>query len=257
MPTEVPFAITLAITLTKLVVVLLMWPGFYLLVRRDDASRPMSAAGLVLSTIVWLGWALASSLLAAGGFFTGFLVVRSVPILPIVLVATLIAGWAVFALWPALRRVLEAVPQHWLIGMQVMRVIGGSFLVVMALGGLPGLFAWPAGIGDILTGVAAPFVAYSVYKGSANARAQAVAWNLFGILDLVVAISTGFVSSALFARFLHVSPDSGLLTQFPLTQIPTFLVPVAILAHLLSLRGLRSWQSEKPAGAPLPAAASR
>jgi hypothetical protein len=38
------------------------------------------------------------------------------------------------------------------------RVIGFVFLALYAHGLLPGLFAWPAGLGDVLVGGAAPFV---------------------------------------------------------------------------------------------------
>src|SRR5262249_61358959 len=45
-----------------------------------------------------------------------------------------------------------------LTAVQSWRVIGVMFLVFYAYGLLPGLFAWPAGIGDFAVGLAAPFV---------------------------------------------------------------------------------------------------
>src|SRR5262245_39415946 len=41
-------------------------------------------------------------------------------------------------------RIIDAVPQHWLIGVQVTRALGASFLVLYAAGQMPGLFALPA-----------------------------------------------------------------------------------------------------------------
>jgi len=38
------------------------------------------------------------------------------------------------------------------VGVQVYRALGLIFLVLYAGGYLPGLFAWPAGVGDILVG---------------------------------------------------------------------------------------------------------
>jgi hypothetical protein len=40
-----------------------------------------------------------------------------------------------------------------LTAIQAWRVIGGMFLVLMWFGLLPGMFAWPAGIGDLIVGV--------------------------------------------------------------------------------------------------------
>ncbi len=49
----------------------------------------------------------------------------------------------------------QKLSQNWLIGLQVFRVIGGVFLIEMILGHIPGIFAYPAGLGDILVGLVA------------------------------------------------------------------------------------------------------
>ena len=47
-----------------------------------------------------------------------------------------------------------------LAAIQAWRVIGAMFLVLMSFGLLPGTFAWPAEIGDIIVGTYAPFCGY-------------------------------------------------------------------------------------------------
>jgi len=49
----------------------------------------------------------------------------------------------------------QELSQKWLVGLQLFRVIGGVFLIEMVRGNIPGIFSYPAGIGDILVGVAA------------------------------------------------------------------------------------------------------
>src|SRR5215472_6451192 len=83
----------------------------------------------------------------------------------------------------------------WLIGIQVFRVLGSVWLVRYFAGGLPGLFALPAGIGDVATGLLAPFVAYAWYSGKPYARSAAIAWNLFGMADLVNAVVLGTLTN--------------------------------------------------------------
>src|SRR5580693_7033817 len=69
------------------------------------------------------------------------------------------------------------------------RVEGVVFLIMMALGHLPALFALPAGLGDIAAGIAAPLVAYRLARGTGR---RAALWhNAFGITDLVVALTLG------------------------------------------------------------------
>ena len=50
-------------------------------------------------------------------------------------------------------------------------VFGGIFLVNWAHGAVSGYFAWPAGIGDVITGVMAPW-ACSVPRGRCSALAS-------------------------------------------------------------------------------------
>ncbi len=74
-----------------------------------------------------------------------------------------------FLIWRSdtVDRLIDAVPQEWLVGVQLYRALGAIFLILYATGRLPGLFAWPAGVGDIAIGLLAPVV------GIAYARAPA------------------------------------------------------------------------------------
>ncbi|HEU5077805.1 MAG TPA: hypothetical protein VFT72_01240 [Opitutaceae bacterium] len=126
-------------------------------------------------------------------------------------------------------RVLNAAtPPAWLIGVQVYRVAGVMFLwPFLASSALPTLFAVCAGVGDVITGIAAPFVASAVARNRPGAHAKAVLWNYFGILDLVVATITAVLS------------HSTNISRFPLVIVPLFLgPPLGILTHIYSLRNL-------------------
>jgi hypothetical protein len=115
-----------------------------------------------------------------------------------------------------------------------LRVVGVSFLIVMTLGHLPATFATSAGLGDIAIGVAAPFVALQLSRGTG--RAWAVLFNVLGILDLVVAGILGF----LLFQLVEVTPSTAPLFLLPLALIPTVAVPLAITLHIASLRLLRT-----------------
>ena len=102
-------------------------------------------------------------------------------------------------------------------------------------GQLLGLFALPAGIGDVATGVLAPFVAYAWYSGKPYARTAAIAWNLFGIADLVNAVVLGTLTNG---------GAGGIV--FPVVLIPVFAVPRGFLIHSYSLMGLLRKTSQQP-----------
>jgi hypothetical protein len=115
-----------------------------------------------------------------------------------------------------------------------LRVVGVLFLIVMAQGDLPAAFALPAGLGDIAIGVAAPFVARRLARGTS--RAWAVRFNVLGILDLVVAGIIGF----LLLELVEVTLSTAPLTMLPLALVPTTAVPLAVALHIVSLRRLRT-----------------
>jgi hypothetical protein len=118
------------------------------------------------------------------------------------------------------------------------RVVGVLFLIVMAQGHLPAVFALPAGLGDIAVGVAAPFVARRLYQGTGHRRA--VWFNILGIVDLVVAVSIGFLAGLGPFLLLRVTPSTEPLGLLPLALVATVAVPLAITLHVVSLRWLRT-----------------
>jgi hypothetical protein len=147
----------------------------------------------------------------------------------------------------SLRRLLTR--QSELIRLHVWRLVGIVFLLMMVSGEVPALWALPAGIGDILVGVTAPWVASDVE--TRRGRRRAVIWNLFGMADLVVAVLLGVMTSPGPTRVFQTAPTSELMAHFPLALVPTFLVPLAFVLHVTSL-----WQLLGGAWVPHRAAAS-
>jgi hypothetical protein len=110
-----------------------------------------------------------------------------------------------------------------------------GFLALTAHGVLPGLFAWPAGLGDIAIGVTAPWVALALIRRPAfGSSGVFVVWNLLGILDLVVAVSMGALSSGFVPGF-GGEVTTAPMARLPLVLIPGYLVPMFIMLHLVAL----------------------
>jgi hypothetical protein len=125
------------------------------------------------------------------------------------------------------------------VGIQLYRALGVIFLMLYANDKLPGLFAWPAGVGDILVGVLAPVVAIAYARAPRENADLVTAWNVFGILDLVLAVGTGFATSPSQFQLLDLDRPNELVSLFPLVLVPAYLVPLSILLHLASLAKLR------------------
>src|SRR5215469_17878220 len=206
----------------------LAWLGFYVGIRTLPGGKARQSSWIIGSAVVAAAWLVGVVLFGGAGNDV------LLPRIPVALGATLLVGY-VLLLSPTFSRIVAAVPQHWLIGIQVFRVLGSVWLVRYFAGGLPGLFALPAGIGDVATGLLAPFVAYAWYSGKPYARTAAIAWNIFGMADLVNAVLLATLTNG----------GAGSIV-FPLVLIPAYGVPRAFLIHSYSLIGLLRKTSQQP-----------
>lgn len=143
----------------------------------------------------------------------------------------------------------EPLSQRWLIGLQLWRVIGALFLVEMARGQLPAVFALPAGIGDIAVALLAAVVLWRGRGKSELSAGAVIAVLALGIADFVSAFFFGFFSSAGPQQlFFPEVPNRALL--FPTGLVPLFLVPYAIAFHTLSWLTLRRQRQDMTRGVP-------
>ena len=162
----------------------------------------------------------------------------SAPTIQYGLFIPIIAGVVLFRTVPLLRRTLSVIPNSWLVGVQLYRALGVIFLLLYAGRHLPGLFALPAGIGDVSVGILAPFVAGRVTRSSEDSERGGRLWNYLGIADLVIAVTLGFLTAPSPLQMAAFDRPSGLIGMFPLSLIPVFAVPLSILFHFASLQSL-------------------
>ena len=213
----------------------------------DFRARMITWTAVVLPLMVWhvAVWRFAS----AGGFEIrinlGGAMATAIPLA--ILLPPLIA--LPFLLRSArIGAALDTLPPSWLVGFQVYRVLGSVFLLRWLEGTLPGVFAIPAGTGDVLVGLLAIPVALYLHSGARGGRLAAYAWNIFGIVDLLVAISIGTMTQPGRLNFIPVDIVNIVGTTYPLVMIPAFAVPLSLILHGVSLRQLvRSARRRIPA----------
>ena len=214
-----PIAVLIPVTLVVVSIFMVLW--------RERTSERGTWVALT-SGIVLAVWAIVNTVLSYQGMYH---TATSFPPIGINLIIVLL----VLALSLIVSRTLRGLltRQSSLIRLHVWRLEGIVFLILMLLGQLPALWALPAGIGDVLIGV----TAFSVARGveTPQGKRRAIFWNLFGMFDLIVAVTLGVTTNPGPAQIFHTTPMSELLTQFPLALVPTFLVPLAFTLHVISL----------------------
>lgn len=227
------FILAASFVLTAMLAVMIWWATG----RAGLPSASRTRAWLVAMAIL-VGWQLIGLALARAGVFVAT-PDRLGSGIGIAIVLPVLLGLAGIATSPTARRIVEATPLSALVAIQVYRVVGAVFLVLLAAGHLPGAFALPAGLGDVLIGLAAPIIGYAVARRPAMTRFVGW-WNTLGILDLVVAVATGFLSSPGMGQLLALEAPNRLITAYPLVLVPLYAVPISLILHGLVLHKLAS-----------------
>jgi len=148
---------------------------------------------------------------------------------PLIVFAALYSGSAAF------RESLRTADLRLLTAIQAWRFAGIGFLALCVHGILPGLFAWPAGLGDMAIGLTAPWIMLALIRRPSFVSSRwFIAWNLFGMLDLIVALTTGALNSG-FIPALAQKVTTSPMAQMPLVLIPAFFVPLLLMLHMAAL----------------------
>lgn len=127
----------------------------------------------------------------------------------------------------------QGVSQHLLIGLQLIRPIGMVFVLEHSQGNLPGVFAYPAGLGDLFTGLLAAYVLIR-FRDTSIPPFWVLLVAVVGLADFASAFFFGFTSSDTPVQLFSFD-NPNRVTEYPLGLIPLFLVPYAVIAHILSL----------------------
>ena len=180
-------------------------------------AEESGSKSVVLILAAWL-------CIAAGAGLAGWLERANAPVVAGIVwtltALTLLACWKV----PVLQRWAMTVELRWLVLLHLTRFVGFYFFILSSRGELPFAFAAPAGWGDItVAGLAVLLLALS----DARNWSMLIIWNTIGLTDILFVVMTALRLGLEDWRSMHV------LREFPLSLLPTFLVPLIIVSHVL------------------------
>ncbi|HEX7914977.1 hypothetical protein [Rudaea sp.] len=191
---------------------------------------PMIGNTIKAALAVWLGIVL---ILGASGAYLGAPGQPPLPVFAGAVVPLLVFAIAL-RLLPAFREFLLALDLRLIVGIQAWRWAGFGFVALYANHVLPGLFAWPAGLGDMAIGVVAPWWIVALSKNpDVAASSRFRLWNALGILDFVVAFTTATICAMTITT--DTPPTIAPMGQLPLVLIPAFMVPLFVMLHVVAL----------------------
>ncbi len=94
---------------------------------------------------------------------------------------------------------------------------------------------------DVLVGLTAPFVAYYCFVKRTWSLKLALGWNIAGVILLFNIVLVAVLSTPLPFRYFMNEPANTVVFYFPFVWLPGFVVPFALLLHLIAIR--RLWNS--------------
>ena len=228
-----PNYVTYTILLSSIAIIVAALAGLRVAVTRAGWEEAQRIATLRMAAVVLPLWFVVALALSSAEVFRG--VADRVPTIEFGIFMPVVIGLAWLWRSETAIRLIDAIPQSWLVGIQFYRVLGLIFLLLNAEGSLPSLFALPAGNGDVMVGLLAPVVAVAYARGVVGRELLVRGWNILGLLDLAVAITTGFLTSPSPLQMFSFDAPNELIDAYPLVLVPVFGVPLAVLLHAASL----------------------
>lgn len=153
---------------------------------------------------------------------------------------------SVYATSPSLRAFTARLPLSWIVGAHAWRLVGLGFVGAWLYGALPAGFALPAGLGDAVAAAGALALLPRLRRGDVP-RKTLLAWNLFGLVDLVAALALGLLySNGPFSVLAAGTATTEPMVTFPVSLIPTFLVPLFLLLHGLVFVRIKHLDTPSP-----------
>lgn len=215
---------------------------FYLLYREFKVALPNTSLQpqqqkKFLNTYsgIVIGWAVIVSMLSLVGIMGKFEIFpfNIGPLLIIPLVAIIL-----FTFSNALQEVLPHIHPARIIRLQVFRVFVEILLWILFIDNLlPVQMTFEGRNFDVLSGLTAPLIAFLTFRNKLS-KPVLIIWNLICLGLLINIVTVAVLSMPTPFRYFMNDPANTIVAEFPISLLPTFLVPLAYLLSFISIRQL-------------------
>ena len=227
---NLPLHISVIFILTMIATLVL----FYLVLKNSESEKikPKSVL-IVVGLIVWI---ILQSVVSLSGFYTD---TNSLPpkfifaiVPPFVLIAILFAT-------KTGRKFIDSLPLINITYTNVVRIPVELVLYALFIcNTIPQLMTFEGRNFDILAGITSPFIAYFGFSKNSISRKWILIWNFISLGLLLNIVINAILSAPFpFQQFAFEQPNITVF-YFPFSLLPSFIVPIILFGHLVSIRQL-------------------
>ena len=215
----------------------LLYREFRLALPKTSLSAEQQKKFIRNLLIIFFGWFVFIYIWSRFGIFENFdlFPFNAAPVIIIPLIAILI-----FTLSKTVKEIIIHIPQENIIKLQVFRFYVEVLLwALFASALLPIQMTFEGRNFDIITGVTAVLLTTRVSGFillNKLPRFAVILWNIMGLGLLINIVAIAILSMPTPFRYFMNEPVNVVVTQFPISLLPAFLVPLAYMLHILSLR---------------------
>lgn len=142
---------------------------------------------------------------------------------------------------------LRVLPIRWLAYFQACRLVTELFFWMGMKGGfVPPQMTFEWLNYDIVVGITALMAGYVFFSQGRHRRLEGVIWNAFGSISIINVLALSLFSLPGPYLLFATVPDGAFLALTPFVWLPGFIFPIALAAHIFSLKKLL-FQRQNPA----------
>ncbi len=226
-------AAQIGFSLLTLIYYYLLYREFRLALPKTSLTKEQQKKFIRNFLIAFFGWFAFIYAWSRFGTFGNFELfpVNALPVFIIPLITIL-----VFSFSKSVKEILAHIPQENIIKFQVFRFYVEVLLwALFASAMLPVQMTFEGRNFDVITGVTAMLVGWLITKNKFP-KAAIILWNVMGLVLLINIVVIAILSMPTPLQYFMNEPDNTIVTQFPISLLPAFLVPLAYMLHILSLR---------------------
>ncbi|MES2431037.1 MAG: hypothetical protein V4556_08870 [Bacteroidota bacterium] len=229
---NLPIYISVIFGITTLLTLLL----FYLALRNSENKEIRSEATLIiLGLIVWL---ILQAFLGITDVYNSDATALPPPLVLFGVLPAIVLIVLMFVTRNG-KRFVDSLPLINITNLNVVRVFVEIVLFLLFVQkAVPQLMTFSGRNFDILAGLSAPFIAYYGLKKFTISRRMILIWNIISLLLLANIVIHAVLSiPSPFQKLAFDQPNIAVL-NFPFCWLPTFIVPLILFGHLVSIRQL-------------------